>query len=375
MDSIMRAALDYDESGGRELDEWIKRLEALKRREYSAAGALQVMTVHKAKGLEFDMVVLPDLANSVFDDPSKSGALEFKDDEGVIEGILLSPGKEILEADPGLRECFDRWRSEQCYERFCNLYVGLTRAKEATYVLLPKAPKNPSSERRFDLWIRASVGESAGETTWDGRNWNALYQEGDASWFAPSKVREEAGDADEATGFRLGDSVGRRARMTPSGEKKKGAVKIALSPTGMKFGSEVHAAFEAVGWVEEAEPVLPESEAGVIVKALLEKAEVSGLFERRGREVELFREQQVEAILDGKWLSGVIDRLHVFDGGKSVEIIDFKTDTVKSEEELLERYTGQMESYRKVMSKVYPGAEVRCLLVSTKLGRVVEVAR
>lgn len=81
----------------------------------------------------------------------------------------------------------------------------------------------------------------------------------------------------------------------------------------------------------------------------------------------------MEAILDGKWLSGVIDRLHVLDDGKSVEIIDFETDAVKSDEELVGRYTGQMESYRKVMTKVYAGAEVKCLLVSTKLSRVVEL--
>ena len=49
-----------------------------------------------------------------------------------------------------------------------------------------------------------------------------------------------------------------------------------------------------------------------------------------GRPVELFREQPVDAILDGKWLSGVMDRLHLHRDTAGVvtrvEVIDFKTD-------------------------------------------------
>jgi len=265
-----------------------------------------------------------------------------------------------------LLEAEARWGEAQQYEALCLLYVALTRAKRGLYVLLPevsKSRKEPNWSSPAEL-IRAACGS-------DGREAEVIDEVGDEDWLEEVKSREVR-TTDAAP--ELAKAKALRARTTPSGEKKKGAVKIAPSPTGMKFGREVHAAFEAVGWIDEEEPVLPESEAGVMVKTLLEKEEVRGLFERRGRDAGLFREQQVEAILDGKWLSGVIDRLHVFDGGKSLEIIDFKTDAVNSEEELVERYTGQMGSYRKVMLKVYPGAEVRCLLVSTKLGRVVEAS-
>ena len=48
--------------------------------------------------------------------------------------------------------------------------------------------------------------------------------------------------------------------------------------------------------------------------------------------VELFHEQPVDAILDGKWLSGVIDRLHLHRDTAGVvtrvEVIDFKTDAL-----------------------------------------------
>ncbi|RYD78705.1 MAG: hypothetical protein EOP84_13920, partial [Verrucomicrobiaceae bacterium] len=239
---VLRAALDYDESGRRDLDEWVALLETLKQREYSAEGALQVMTVHKAKGLEFDMVIVPDLAGGAFDDPSKAGILEFKDESGRTEGLLLSPGRKLLEADPQLSERFAAWSAEQCYERFCNLYVALTRAKHGSYVLLPKAPAKPSSMRRYDLWIREALGVSdLGGVTWNGRERQSLHQAGDPEWF--TRVRSKVATAGiEKTPVLLGSGVKRRSRTTPSGAKD--GFEFAASPAGMAFGTEVHAAFE-----------------------------------------------------------------------------------------------------------------------------------
>jgi ATP-dependent exoDNAse (exonuclease V) beta subunit len=372
---ILRAALDYDESGGRELDEWVARLESLKQREYSAEGALQVMTVHKAKGLEFDMVVLPDLAGGAFDDPSKAGILEFKDAQGRIEGVLLAPGRKLLEADAALGRRFEAWSAEQCYERFCNLYVGLTRAKHASYVLLPKAPANPSSERRFDLWIRSVAGDAGGEVTWKGKSRVTLHEAGDAAWHDKVGGRGLAEGAEKVS-ITLGTAVARLERTTPSGAKKD-SPGIVASPTGMAFGSALHAAFEAVGWVDEVLPVLPTDDAGRLVGELLGVSEIRSRFERGGRTVDLFREQAVEAILGGKWLSGIVDRLHVIRDGtgrvERVEVIDFKTDAVATAEQLVERHAGQMEAYREVMAKAFGGVPVRCLLLSTKLRGWVEV--
>ena len=104
---------------------------------------------------------------------------------------------------------------------------------------------------------------------------------------------------------------------------------------------------------------------------------VRGLFERRGRSVDLLREQPVEALIDGRWLSGIIDRLHLErdDAGAvvAVEIIDFKTDAVNDAAELAARHAGQMAAYRRVLGMIYPAAQIRCVLVSTKLAELVPV--
>ncbi|MFC7336419.1 UvrD-helicase domain-containing protein [Haloferula chungangensis] len=356
---VIRALEAFDADGGGGPREALSAIEKLEVSQEPGSAAVQVMTMHKAKGLGFDVVVLPEIS-----DEQVPNAGKFEIAVGP-DWLLQPPAQWVRAQRPELREAEARWGEAQQYEAMCLLYVALTRAKRGLYVLLPEVPtsrKEPNWSSPAEL-IRAACGS-------DGREAGVIDEVGDESWLNEVKAREIRISAVAPV---LAKAKSLRARTTPSGEKKKGAVKIALSPTGMKFGSEVHAAFETLGWVDEAESLLPESEAGAMVKSLLEKAEVRGLFERSGRDARLYREQQVEAILDGKWLSGVIDRLHVFDEGKSVEIIDFKTDAVTSEEELVERYSGQMEAYQKVMLKVYPGAEVRCLLVSTKLGRVVEV--
>ena len=138
----------------------------------------------------------------------------------------------------------------------------------------------------------------------------------------------------------------------------------------MIFGSEVHAAFEQVGWVDEASPVLPTGDGGKVVGELLGIPAMRKLFERGGRAVELYREQPIDAIVDGKWLSGVMDRLHLHrdQSGRvaCVEIIDFKTDGLEEIGKLADRYSAQMNAYREVMERAYPKARVECILVSTR---------
>jgi hypothetical protein len=122
--------------------------------------------------------------------------------------------------------------------------------------------------------------------------------------------------------------------------------------------------------MDEASPTLPAGRAGDLVASLVEHPKIRPLFVRNGRRVDLFREQAVEAIVDGKWLSGVIDRLHLHrdpEGGVTcVEVIDFKTDALDDIHRIAAKYSSQMEAYCTVMALAYPGAEIRCILLSTR---------
>ena len=104
---------------------------------------------------------------------------------------------------------------------------------------------------------------------------------------------------------------------------------------------------------------------------VLATPDIRTLLSHNGKTIQLFREQRIEALLNDKWMSGVIDRLHVHTDEALVEIIDFKTDRVLNAAELKDRYATQMESYRAAVSRIYPKAEIRCALVSTVLKQVV----
>jgi ATP-dependent exoDNAse (exonuclease V) beta subunit len=144
----------------------------------------------------------------------------------------------------------------------------------------------------------------------------------------------------------------------------------------MRFGSAVHALLENVGWIDETMPSLPNDDAGRAVARLLANPSLTEIFQRNGRAITLRREQPMDCVMDGTLLSGVIDRLHLHRDPSGnvtlVEIIDFKTDAVDEPEELKDRYSGQMDAYRRAMEKIHSGARIECLLLSLRLGALIE---
>jgi ATP-dependent exoDNAse (exonuclease V) beta subunit len=265
---------------------------------------------------------------------------------------------------PELKEAEARWAEQQAYESFCKLYVAMTRAKRGLYVFLD-TPAASAEEGKASLsnWLMTSLEIDGGET--------GIFETGNPHW---TDGIGEIGATEKAPHTRLGDAMTKRSRLTPSGEKGKSAG--GGSPQGRRFGTAIHAAFEKIGWIDEDHaPDFP-AEIRKTMEQALSVPEIRALLSKNGRDIDLHREQRIEAVLDGKWLSGVIDRLHVHrdaDGSAtSVEIIDFKTDRVDSAEELITRYVGQMEAYRRAMQAIHPEAEVRCLLISTALMSVVE---
>lgn len=359
---VIAALSSFDATGGvtpAEAADWVARLEVSQS---PGIAAVQVMTIHKSKGLGFDAVILPEIPKD-----SVPAANDFKVAEG--DGwICETPAAWARAFVPEMVEAEARWAADQRYEAMCILYVALTRAKRGLYVLL-EPPAKSASEDRASLanWLATSVESS-------GTEGEVVFQEGSADWVENVPALEEEREVGEIPV--LGTAVPRRARTTPSGEKSASTASL-MSVGGMSFGSEVHAIFESVGWLDLEVPELPDSAAGGKVAGLLKLAAVRKLFSKGGNEVGLYREQKIEAVVDGKWLSGAVDRLHVHAGpdGKAerVEVIDFKTDAVKSKDELVGRYAGQMEAYRRVMAKAYPGAKVECLLVSTALEDVIGI--
>ncbi len=358
---VMMALASLDAQGGatpREAAEWIERLEVSQS---PGVAAVQVMTIHKAKGLGFDVVILPEVPN---DRIPSSQYFEVAEGDG---WITQTPPKWARALIPEMCKAEADWEAIQRYQAFCMLYVALTRSKRGIYVLLePPSASQDADKPSLANWLARSVVSGGQPST--------VFQSGSADWVKSfpfsSKTKESPKMSSLATG------ITRRERATPSGEKNRSKSVTPHSTFGLQVGREVHTAFELVGWVDEAIPDLPASDAGILISELLKISNLRQLFERRGKQLELLREQPVDVILGGKWLSGVMDRVHLHRDSAGlvtqVDIIDFKTDVVTDVSELVEKYSTQMEAYREIMRRVYPDAQVKCVLLSTSTKQTVD---
>lgn len=352
---VIAALASLDARGGatpREAAEWIERLEVSQS---PGLAAVQVMTIHKSKGLGFDVVVVPDVPN---DGIPLAHHFEIAEGDG---WLTQTPPKWARDLIPEIREVEEAWGARQRYEAFCMLYVALTRSKRGLYILLePPAEKQEADKPSLANWLARSL-SGGGES-------GVIYQSDAPDWVEGVPPMDRVKET--TTLPALAGAVARRERTSPSAAKKKSGDAPRHPAGGMRFGNEVHAAFECVGWLDDKRPVFPANDGGRMVEELLEIPNLRKLFERNGRSVEFLREQPVDAILDGKWLSGVMDRLHLHSDESGtvtrVEIIDFKTDAVDDIRALAQRYAGQMNAYREVMRRAYPVAEVECILLSTR---------
>ena len=356
---LLAALSSLDAQGGVspiEAADWLERLEVSQS---PGVAAVQVMTIHKAKGLGFDVVILPEIPDEGI---PQSQYFEVAEGE---RWLTQTPPKWARAMIPQMREAETRWAGYQRYETFCMLYVALTRAKRGIHVLLEPPSKSGDPDKPSLANLLTKTISANGRT-------GVVYQTGTPEWPENISILQQEKKTDIVRD--PGNPVPRRSRMTPSTAKQE-AEKTIHSASGMKFGTEIHSLLEGISWIDECPANLPSGEAATVVSRLLRSPELKEIFERRGRNIQLFREQAAEAILDGKQLTGVIDRLHIHRDAEGVvrrlEIIDFKTDAVKQPGELALRYSAQMTAYRTALEKIHPGVEISCGLLSVRHGQMV----
>lgn len=361
---VIGALAEFDARGGtspREASRWLDGLEVPQS---PGTAAVQVMTIHKSKGLGFDVVILPEI-----EDRQVPNAGRFTVAQGEYGGrrwFLQPPAEWVRSLVPELREAQERWADDQRYEAMCVMYVALTRAKRGLYVLLSENTIKRGNADEFASpasWLAQSTGLQPDRE---------MYQSGDPEWYRSLPKRIIQGK--EAASLSLAPAEPMRQRRAPS--QAKGELHPYASRQGMRYGSEMHRVWQQVGWVDEAASGA-RVEPGM--KKLLNDPDIRPFFERRGRTMELYVEQSVEALHEGEWVSAVVDRLHVERNEEGevtrLEILDFKTDAVCDEEELRLRYYGQISSYRLLLGRVYdvPSSKIHSYLLSTSLGRIVPV--
>lgn len=376
----LEEAVGFDASGG-SLDEWLLHMRTCCRKENGSARYVQVMTMHKSKGAEFDAVILPFLGSHAVDQPRNGGIPYFISADQ--KGILVHPGTSNERRQwPELVDYENTWKRARRDDSYNLMYVALTRARFANYLLLPEREKE-----KFDKesdWIQAALQEKGFTPAPEN---DVTF--GRADWYLQKPARPAAPPLRHAAAP-LGDVRHDRKRVSPSAMTDEApSAKPAEQSTGSDtsaadFGTKVHACFEQITWLHEGLPdwlSTPQSAAQQVVANALQQPEIAALFTARPGQ-EACNEQSIEAINSrNEWVSATIDRLVLTHDAQgkvtAAHIIDFKTNKPGEREEypdfgawLLDHYTGQLREYRKLIAAAFQldAESITVSLISCPMG-------
>ena len=346
---------------------------------------VHILTMHKAKGLEYDVVVLPALGTNGITAHSKEPLLvrekSVNEPNPPVDWILSSPMTQAIEADPVLAAQYAEDRRSNALEELRLLYVAMTRAKRALH-LVTLAPAEKSGTLRLDAVLQNSLAPAAAPDAAA-----PVWEIGDRTWWKQKSGGEKppaaagapprSGDLPEAAAEHpLESHVASQEHAAGEGQDGRH-----FRPEGAEardLGTRVHALFEQIGWLAPgAAPAFADADPADVrlVAGILENPRNRAFFEKPAGDVELLREQAFEAILGGKWLSGKIDRLHLEKdaAGRPVRarVLDFKTDRAPNPE----RHRAQMNDYRQAVAKLFaiPPEQIACTLLFVRPGDAVDV--
>lgn len=382
------AARKFDATGSRDVGEFIRFMESHSVQEAESASVVRVMTIHKAKGLGFDLVIIPDLEGNRLDQRRDGLAVQKASDRSV-EWVLDLPPWLFCSADEVLSAHIRTAEAEACYEQLSLLYVAMTRARRAVYLIIK--PPGTSASNNFPRLLTATLDEQAAAVRVGRLTLAGSFSTGDSGWHLEKDLglRRESGEAAIAL---IETGVPVRSRRLPArrpSDTRTGGIpgSVLFSPAGgqaANFGAAVHALFASVEWwiPEDAaawagawrQAGVDEAVLSEVLKCLEDPA-LARVFVRPPGMAEVWRERSFDGVLDGVWITGVFDRVVIArDTGNGtpmqVTVVDFKTDRVgdcNHMRQARERHAGQLDLYRRVAAVLtgISSARIDCQLVFT----------
>ncbi len=381
-----------------------------------STAAVRVMTVHQSKGLEFDVVVLPELT-AQFVGQHDQFVVHKDSPTAPVSRVCRYANADIQPLlPPAVQEMFTDSFERDAVESLCVMYVALTRAVHALHMIVPPTEQSEwKTPRTFGGLLRAAlVGKDKVEPD------TLLFEHGDPQWYTNPGVEKKSAAAPEPVAAPLevklagAPASGPLLRQRPPSSQAGGqqtTLQEALSGAGadaMRKGVIFHAWLEQVQWLDEGRPSdevltrhamrigahslnLPEMLAefdqmlgNATVSQTLHRARYEGWqpAEERGgtskepAKVQVWRERNFSVQDKDELLTGSIDRLVVLRHGERIvaaEVVEFKTEHLESDEDLparIDYYRPQMAAYRRAAAAMLqlPPAEVTARLLFVRAG-------
>lgn len=397
-------------------DDFVRFVESFKVESPSDA-PVRIMTIHKSKGLQFDMVVLPVGSREYLAGRPPAYVAGRTSPTSGIDQVCAYVAKDFKEFLPEAgRKLFEAYEMHTVNEALCVLYVAMTRAKNALFVLLP--PNSPGKPEKPSATVAGLIGRGLAPDV-DFHADTVFYEAGDRDWLAKRSAAPAAPpEPARVAPIRLAPAGKRRRglqRRSPS--SMEGGGRIRLDGRLRRGGGEarargliVHAWFEQIAWLEDGAPddetllaiakshpcdgldlpkLLSDFRARLkesrVRAALLRSTyaapdRLPGCKASAGVGVanpawEVWREREFLLREEDALVPGVIDRITVlYDGDRPLgaEVLDFKTDTFDpgdptALQEKTAYYRPQLDAYRRAVARLLHLDKTR---ISTRLAFV-----
>lgn len=394
---LRRLAQQYCQTKQASLAEWlqnVKDLRASSSKEPAATvqadDALQIMTIHNSKGLEFDLVILPQLDKSVKGDTASIKYLPGKEGEQGLLGIKV-PDKEMQLQNSGVYELAKARDSELEEEESRRLlYVAMTRAQKQLLMVgtvakekLPEAVIALPSAKGWWQQLQA-VYEADWEKQESSCPWvrllradalsPAVAQQGEQQQLALEPLALAPLPAYAACGRTCFTASALQTYLhcqrqyyyqqvlaVPELEQTVAGEQAHELPASVT-GSIVHKALELYNGynaeavfaiaLDEFAPGAEAAQARSMFNAYIVSDLYKALPKKQKRELEFVQPLQQELAAEG-----VIDLL-AFDEDDKMIIVDYKTGTPPEPDEVKLGYAYQLALYKDAAEKLYPGKRV-----------------
>lgn len=393
---LMEAARIFDETSSRDVAEFISFMERYTVRDAESSSVVRVMTIHKSKGLGFDVVLLPDLEGNKLAQRRQGLAVQ-KQRDGSVEWVLDMPNDLFRAGDPVLSGHVTEAENEAGYEALSLLYVALTRAKRAMYAIIE--PVGDSQSINYPKVLTETLGADAASVRVGALTLPGSWSAGDPDWHRSLKAAAVEGNASreiEVISRAVAQPAIRHPARRPSdGAQGRISMEHLFAQTqgrAANFGAQVHELLAEVEWLKsgdgaqwEAKWRKTETDRPVVEAAVacLRSDELVPVWRppETPHRVEVWREKAFEVVLDGVWLTGVFDRVVVEYGEDSraskAWVIDFKTDRIPEAgpAALIVKHSIQLDHYRRVaglLTGLSPRV-VRCSLALVTIPTLIEL--
>ncbi len=359
---LLGAVRQFDRGSSRNPDTLFDFLESYEIRATESKGAIQCMTIHASKGLGFDVVILTglDLANRGIHQ-RRDGPLIHRNSHYQPDWILEFPGKDIVAALPELSDIHQADLDDNAFEKWCLLYVGMTRAKQGLYLLTE--PNEKTTVTRLSDLIESALPEEEPDAT--APRPAPIFQVGQARWHEEHPLKPSAVPA---------VTLPRLRYSAPPPQSETATSEPALFSPAPDFGIEFHrqaallhspeAARKFLQRSPEADPIAEQARQSLC--RLIESETGQEIFFPHPTTVIHVELSFIHPTANnhgmGRW-----DRIHLQIGNDStpnaVTIYDFKTDSDPAT--LDEKYHDQMTRYRHAAAQIFklPPDQIKTILV------------